>query len=358
MTEAGSRRFVFNDVAVFDGMRQAGRQTVVVAGGHILAVGDSAVRIPGYQPVPGEGRTLLPGFIDCHVHLGLVRPARVLAGGVTTARDLGWPARKIFRLAGELASNPLAGPGLLAAGPMLTARGGYPARAGWGPRGTAEEVASAAEGVAAVRALADRGAAVIKVAQEPRSGPTLPGDVLTAIVAAAHGRRLSVSSHCGALAQLELALDAGVDELAHGLWSDEPIPGELIERMVSAGMVVIPTLHIAPSEARIGNLRRFFEAGGRVAYGTDMGNAGPPQGIDATELSLMVRAGLSPTEALAAGTAGAARHLGLAGVGRIAEGAVADLVLVEGDPLAGFGPLSRPAMVLRRGWRIGNGEVA
>lgn len=351
MAGAANGRFVFSDVAVFDGVHLLDRRSVVVEGGHIVAVGEVPARIPGYEPVPGAGRTLLPGFIDCHVHLGLVRPGRVLAGGVTTARDLGWPARKIFRLAGELAVNPLAGPGLLAAGPMVTARGGYPARAGWAPRGSAEEVGSAAQAAAAVLELARRGAAVIKVAQEPRLGPTLPIDVLRAIVGAAHGRGLSVTSHCGGLAQLDLALEAGVDELAHGLWSNEEIPAEVVERMVSAGMVVIPTLHIDPSESRIANLRRFLEAGGRVAFGTDMGNAGPPPGIDSTELALMIRAGMSPAEALAAGTSGAARHLGLAGVGRIAEGAVADLVLVEGDPLTELEALSRPVMVLRRGLR-------
>ncbi len=353
MAGAASSRFAFCGAAVFDGVRSLGARTVLVEGGHIVAVGEAGARLPGYEAVPGQGRTLLPGVIDCHVHLGLLKPARVLAGGVTTARDLGWPARRIFRLAAELSANPLAGPGLLAAGPMLTARGGYPARARWAPRGTAEEVGSAAAAAAAVRGLADRGAAVIKVAQEPRSGPTLPVEVLHSIVAVAHGRRLSVTSHCGSLAQLELALAAGVDELAHGLWSNETVPAEVIERMVSAGMVVVPTLHVDSSEARIGNLRRFLEAGGQVAYGTAMGNAGVPPGIDATELSMMARAGLAPAEVLAAATSGAARHLGLAGVGRIAEGAVADLVLVDGDPLADLGVLARPVMVLRQGRRAG-----
>lgn len=133
-------------------------------------------------------------------------------------------------------------------------------------------------------------------------------------------------------------LEAGVDELAHGLWSNEPIPAPMIQRMVSAGMVVVPTLHIDPLPRRIENLRRFAAAGGRVVYGTDMGNAGPPPGIDVEELALMERAGMSRLQVLAADTSGAAEHLRLEGRGRIVPGALADLILVKGDPAEGPRP--------------------
>jgi len=324
---------------------------VVVSGGRVVTVGlPGAVDLPaGARVLEGPARTLLPGFIDAHVHLGLCRPARVLAGGITTARDLGWERRSIGALREALAGDPDAGPRLLAAGPMLTAPRGYPARAGWCPRGSALEVRSAADARQAVDGLAAWGAAVIKVAQEPRAGPTLAPDALRAVVDAAHGHGLRVSSHCGALSQLERALEAGVDELAHGLWSNEAVPLPVVERMVAAGMTVIPTLHIDPSPARIANLRHFLAAGGRVAYGTDMGNAGPPPGIDPTELALMVQAGMPVEAALAAATSGAAGYLGLGGRGRVAEGAAADLVLVEGDPAADLRVLARPLLVLRDG---------
>ncbi|HEU5001673.1 MAG TPA: amidohydrolase family protein [Actinomycetota bacterium] len=331
-----------------------------MADGRVTSVGPpGTVEVPaGARVVDGAGCTLLPGFIDAHVHLGLVRPARVLAGGITTARDLGWERRTIHGLRQALAADPAAGPRLLAAGPMLTSPRGYPSRARWCPRGSALEVRSAGEARAAVGELAGWGAAVIKVAQEPRAGPTLPPDVLGAVVEASHGLGLRVTSHCGALAELVRALDAGVDELAHGLWSDEAVPQAVMERMVEAGMVVVPTLHIDPSPARIDNLRRFLAGGGRVVYGTDMGNAGPPAGIDPAELALLVQAGMSVETALAAATSGAAAYLGLEGRGHVAAGAAADLVLVEGDPAADLRVLARPRLVLRDGHDPSGGHQA
>ncbi|GAC1374540.1 MAG: amidohydrolase family protein [Actinomycetota bacterium] len=338
---------------VFDGRALERGQTVVVEGSRIAAVGaaSSVLAPPGSEVVDGTGRTLLPGFIDTHVHIGLCKPARILAGGITTARDLGWPESRIFSLAQRLAGDPTAGPQLLAAGPMLTAPGGYPLRARWGPSGTGRPVTSIEEATSVVQALAGRGAAVIKVAQEPRAGATLPPEVLHAIVQAAHHEGLAVSSHLSSLEQLDLALAAGVDELAHGLWSEEAIPGATLERMVAAGMSVVPTLHIDPSPARIDNLRRFLAAGGRVIYGTDMGNSGPPQGIDTVELALMCQAGMTVEEALAAATSVAAHHVGLHAKGRIAPGAVADVALVGGNPVADLAVLAHPLLVLREGRR-------
>lgn len=342
----------FRGVTVFDGERFLDEHTVVVVDGRVAAVGPAGtVPVPaGARTFEGGGRALLPGFVDAHVHMGLVDPRAVLRGGVTAARDLGWPADPIFRLTARLAADPTAGPLLLAAGPMLTAPGGYPSRAGWGPRATAREVAGLAEARAAVREVVERGAGVVKVAQEPRGGPTMPAVVLRAVVEEAHASGVRVTSHVGSLEQLELALDAGVDELAHGLWSDEPIPDTLVRRMVAAGVVVVPTVHVDPSPARIESLRAFAGAGGRVVYGTDMGNAGPPQGVDVQELRLMMAAGLSLEAALAAATSRAADHLGLAGRGRVTAGAPADLLLAGGDPRRDLEALGRPVVTLRDGW--------
>ena len=351
MRGAQTQPWAVADIAVFDGSELHQGCSVAVSDGRIIAmkVGGPIDAPDGCRVVSGSGRTLLPGFIDAHVHLGLCRPRRVLAGGVTTCRDLGWPERRIFALREDLAADPGSGPCLLAAGPIITAPGGYPSRAGWGPRGTAREVASEQEAARVVQELATRGAAVIKIAQEPRSGPCLEAGMVQAIVQAAHGAGLRVTSHLGSLGQLDVALAAGVDELAHGLWSNEEIPPSRLDRMIAAGTTVVPTLHIDPSPARIGNLRRFLDAGGRVVYGTDMGNSGPPQGIDVAELVLMVSAGMTPLDALASGTSRAAGYLGLAGRGRVAAGAVADLIVVDGDPIEELGVLAHPSMVMREG---------
>jgi cytosine/adenosine deaminase-related metal-dependent hydrolase len=119
---------------------------VVTAGGRIERVGPEAEVVPpaGAVVVDGAGATLLPGFIDTHVHLDFYPPALVLAGGVTTVRDLGWPADRLAALQ-RGAADPGSSPRLLAAGQILTVPGGYPTRAPWAPPGTARPVDGAAE---------------------------------------------------------------------------------------------------------------------------------------------------------------------------------------------------------------------
>ena len=315
----------YTGVTVFDGSVWHEHASVAIADGRFVAD-------RGQQPVDLPGHAILPGFIDAHVHLGLVDAARVLRSGVTTVRDLGAP----------LGSLPTDGPRVLMAGQMLTARGGYPSRASWAPRGTAREVNDDPEQAVAEQKAA--GACVIKVALESHAGPLIEPATLRAIVATAEPLR--VTAHVSSLAMLERAIEAGVRELAHGLWSDEAIPASVIQEMVARGVTVVPTLHIDPSRARIENLRRFHESGGRIVYGTDMGNPPAAHGIDVDELRLMQAAGMTLDEALASATSRAAAYLGSV-CGRIEEGAPADLVIVGGDPRADLSVLARPISVVR-----------
>jgi imidazolonepropionase-like amidohydrolase len=307
---------------------------------------------PGIRRIEGAGRTLLPGFVDAHVHLDFYPPATVLRGGVTTVRDLGWPPARLKALRRDAERSPTASPRLLAAGPIITSPGGYPSPAAWAPPGTAREVDGTEQAVAAVAELADGGASVIKVALDPtRGAPALPAPTLAAVVGAARERGLGVTAHVNGAAEVLKALDAGVTELAHWPFGEE-LPGELVRR-VAAAMAVVPTLHIDPSPARRRGIRRFVAAGGRVLYGTDLGNQGPPPAVDVTELELLVEAGLSPVGAVAAATSLAAEHLGLRGIGKVAPGWVADLLLVDGDPLEDPRALTRVRLVSRAGWIAG-----
>jgi imidazolonepropionase-like amidohydrolase len=330
-------------------------QTVVAAGGVIERVGPAGeMAVPAAAVVvDGAGGTLLPGVVDAHVHLGFYPPARVLAGGVTTVRDLGWPPERLDALRRGAAGPGAASPRLLAAGQIVTVPGGYPTRAPWAPPGTARPVDGAAEAVRAVAELAGSGAAVIKVALDDRVGPTLPAPVLAALVGAAGERGLGVTAHIGTAGEAAKALAAGVGELAHWPFDPRPLPDALVDALAES-VVAVPTLHIDPTRARRAGLRRFVARGGRVVYGTDLGNQGPPPAVDVEELRLLVEAGLAPERALAAATSLAAAHLGLAGVGVVAPGARADLLLVDGDPLEDLAALSRVRLVTRDGWVAAN----
>jgi imidazolonepropionase-like amidohydrolase len=350
--DASPEPFAVVGAAVIDGRGGPvlpGR-TVLVRDGTIEWVAPAgAVTLPaGIRRIEGAGRTLLPGFVDTHVHLDFHSPATVLRGGVTTVRDLGWPAARLEALRRDAERFPTSSPRLLVAGPIVTAPGGYPSRAAWAPPGTAREVEGPERSAAAVAELAAAGASVIKVALDARVGPTLPPATLAAIVRSARSHGLGVTAHAAGIAEVGKALDAGVTELAHWPFGQE-LPGELIRRM-AALMAVVPTLHVDRSPARRRGVRSFVALGGRVLYGTDLGNQGPPPAIDVTELSLLVEAGLSPAGAVAAATSLAAEHLGLRAIGRVAPGYVADLLLVEGDPLADLRALTRARLVSRAGW--------
>jgi imidazolonepropionase-like amidohydrolase len=326
---------------------------VLIEGERIRAAGsrDEIPVPPDARVVKMNGATLSPGFIDAHVHIGLADPGDVVARGVTTVRDLGWPADEIHALARGSGAASFEGPEVLAAGPILTADGGYPARSAWAPEGTAREIEDPQAAVWAVERTADEGACVIKIALNPPVGPTLDADTLGALVTAAHERGLRVTGHIHGLDELEKALDAGVDELAHMLMSDEDLPDETIRRMIGRGMVVVPTLSIRFGEERssaIRNLARFRAAGGRLVYGTDLGNEGPGPGIDPLEVTAMAEAGMTPLDIIRSATVGGAEWLGLRDRGSIEPGKLADIVAFDGA-IDGPEDLCRVAKVWRRG---------
>ena len=332
--------------------------TLLVQGGQIIAAGPGPeIRVPeAAEVIDASGTTLAPGFIDAHVHIGFFEPRSVVAGGTTTVRDLAWPPELIFPMVEASRVDDYPGPTILAAGPMITAPGGYPTNAAWAPPRTGREVTSPGDGRTAVAEAADQGATIIKIALDPPVGPVLDAGTLAVIVDAAHERGLKVTGHISGLDELRKALAAGVDELAHMLMSAERIPDPLIEEMVAAGMAVVSTLSIRFARDRklaIDNLRRFREAGGRVLYGTDLGNEGPQPGIDKREVRALERAGLDALDIIRAATVEAAEWLGLERVGVLAENMDADIIaFTSGDALSDARALTEVSMVIRRGRRI------
>jgi len=246
------------------------------------------------------GGTLFPRLTDHHVHLGLVDPFDLFSGGITHAVDLGWdPAIATSWLRDDPRS-----PTVAIAGALLTAPGGYPVRSGWAPPGAAREVGGPREARRAVREQVMAGASRIKVALNSEAGETVDDATLDAIVEEAVTSGLSVVAHAQGTGQTARAVRAGVTQLAHTPFS-ERVPATAIDDAVARSMSWISTLDIhgwgAPTrdhDTAVDNLRRFHAAGGRVLYGTDLGNGPLPLGVNARELAALLSAGLDATTVL------------------------------------------------------------
>jgi imidazolonepropionase-like amidohydrolase len=316
--------------------------SVVVEGDRIAYAG------PG-RDAPGSDLTvlvdgfLLPAAADRHVHIAMSDAGAVLLGGVTAVRDMAWPPDEIFPLADASEGPSFNGPLIRAAGPMLTAPAGYPTRSEWAPPGTGLEVRGSEEAAAAVHRLADRGAGHIKVSLNAEAGPTPTDEELVAIVEAAHARDLPVSAHVQGPGQAERALGAGLDEIAHCPWTGR-IPDDVIEGMARSMRVVstldIHSFGVDTPELRLAqdNLWRFASAGGRVLYGTDLGNGPVPPGIDIREILMLFDTGL-----------GAEAILEAMMRAPLEEGAPADVIAVARNPFEDIEGLDELRLVMRSG---------
>lgn len=315
---------------------------VVIDGSRIRYAGPSLGAPEAEDEVAGEW-FLMPGVIDHHVHIRLSDPRAVLRGGVTFCRDLAWMPEEIFPLVDISQGTDFEGPAIVAAGPMITAVGGYPSQAGWCPPGGWLEVRGAEQAVAAVERVVAQDPAIIKVALNADVGPTLSDSELVAICEAAHGRGLSVTAHVEGPGETERALGAGIDELAHCPWS-ERLSEDLIAALARrTGIVSTLDIHgygrrTEELEIAVDNLRRFAEAGGRVRYGTDLGNGAIPPGIHPAEVAHLAAAGLSLDDILRAMTLAPLR-----------PGAEGDVVGLAGNPFEDLAAFGRVELVVSRG---------
>lgn len=405
---------VIDDVTVIDctGADPRPRMTVVVEGDTIRRIGSvAAVRRPrGATVIDGQGRTLLPGLMDAHVHFGITevtigdvvrRPGAVYAmqvahaaeaaldHGFTTVRDAGmldggW--------AHAVSTGHLRGPRILPSGAPLSQTGGHgdmrPRFQELLPRDipgfmTLSAIADGPEAVRrAAREQLRRGATQIKVMAS--GGAMSPTDELEAtqftveeMAAAVHEARAAgtyVLAHAYHPRAITNALAAGVTSIEHGNFIDE----ETAAKMAAAGATLVPTLVTyeqldlgGPAEgvaanmlAKIRAVRRAGDeslriaraAGVRIASGSDL--LGPMQQARGRELTLHAAA-LSPMEALIAATRTNAELFRRAGrTGTVEEGKWADLILVNGDPIADVALLETPdnvLLVLKQGVTVKRG---
>ena len=308
----------------------------------------SAVGCDDLPVIGGPNAWVGPGVIDAHVHLAFGAPGDVVAGGVTAVRDLGAPPERAAQWRAS-ATPGAASPRVRVAGPIVTARGGYPSRS-WGRDGFAAFVDDAQAARDVVRRLSEH-VDVIKVALEPNGGPVPDADTVAAVVAAAHEVGLGVTAHALTVDTVRSALRAGVDELAHV--PTEPRPADVIASIVGADVFVVSTIQTFVDAGRrsgggaIANARALCQAGARMCYGSDLGNAGTRPGVDPRELQRLADCGLGVIGALRAATTVAATAHGLHGIPReLRVGAVADVVVLPGDPVSDVEQWLQPIAVV------------
>ncbi len=240
-----------------------------------------------------------PVFTDHHVHLALVDATGLAASGIGRVVDLGWSDEVV-----EMArSAPVSAS---YAGRFVAAPGGYPSASRWAPPRCTSEVAEPHDAAGAVAHQVALGAAVVKTTLNRTVGAVPDVPTLRAVVEAAAAAGLPVVAHCEGPGMVELALAGGVAALAHTPWThrlDDAVVGEAVE----AGQAWISTLDIhgygtsTPDQERaVDNLSRFAAAGGRVLYGTDLGNGPLPEALNLREVALLTEAGLGDDAVLAA----------------------------------------------------------
>jgi hypothetical protein len=281
-------------------LEQAGDELRPVAFGRMAVQRARVPRLPG---------ALMPGIIDRHVHLGLVDAAALADSAVVEVHDLGW----VPRIARGWKIDPPTGGIVRIAGPFLTAVGGYPVDRAWAPSGSVHELAGPADGIRAVEEAVAHKHDLIKLVLHS-GGPLLDDATLLAVVRAAHQHQLTVGVHAEGPGQARRAFEAGAEILVHVPWT-ESLSDDLLMAMAGP-MRWISTFAIhaeAERDRALDNARRFVRFGGRLEYGTDMGNdlyrdPAPPGPRD-EEISGLGQAGLAGDVLLTSLTGPASDHM-------------------------------------------------
>jgi imidazolonepropionase-like amidohydrolase len=370
-------------------------RSVVVENGVITAVVDDA-RAPRGRGMDLAGYTLLPGLINCHVHLcfgaeadpvrpireeplaltaikALLRARETARAGVTTVRDLG--GREYVEIAARRAIQEglIDGPRILAAGRPVCMTGGH---GHWLGR----EADGPDDARKAVREQLKAGADVIKIIAtggvmtpgvEPGS-PQMTLEEMRAAIEEARKAGRRTAAHAMAATGISEAIDAGITSIEHGVFLTE----EIVAHMRRDGTFLVPTLNaptaiaagglaagipafmVRKSEqvvpAHVASFQLAHRAGVRIAAGADSGTPLNFHGSLLPELALMVKYGMTPLEAIRSATVTAAECLGLGEViGRVAPGYAADLIAVAGDPAERIEALGDLKLVLVNGRVIG-----
>ena len=376
------------------------KPVILVSGNKITEVGSTNTQIPSDAKVIDLGdATLLPGFIDVHTHLtsdpglggydglGISAPRAALTGaknarltllaGFTTVRNVGAEGYSDVALRDAINSGDVIGPRMQVSGPPLGITGGHCDSNLLAPEFhfSAEGAADGVEAVMhKVREVVKYGADVIKFCAS--GGVFSKGDnplleqyspaEMQALMNEAHRLGRKVAAHAHSALSIKDAVRAGVDSIEHGIFLDD----EGIQLLKQHNTFLVPTsyplfwfeehapqMHLPPwvmEKAAIiipaakQNMAKAFKSGVRVALGTDAGVY--PHGQNGGEFWAMVQLGMSPIEALRAGTANAAELMGWSDrIGSVKKGKFADVVAVKGNPLSDVKLLEHVQFVMKDG---------
>jgi imidazolonepropionase-like amidohydrolase len=390
---------------VIDGVSDSVKtnQTVVVDAGKIVAI-EAGFRSPaaGDRVIDLRTGTLLPGFIDAHVHLSgeqsrrtelerytlneadraidaVVFADRTLLAGFTTVRDLGDGSGAVIALAKAINAGKVPGPRIIAAGKPIGSTGGHadPTN-GWSrgiePVGDTEDAVVDSPDAArkAVRQRYKEGARTIKIMasggvlslETHGAAPQMTEEEIRAVVQTARDYGFKVAAHAHGAEAIKRAIRGGVDSIEHGTFMDD----EGMKLMKEHGTYYVPTLSAAkwvndkaqdptffpevirPKALQIGpqirqTFAKAYKYGVKIMFGTDTGVS--PHGENAKEFGLMVAGGMPPMEAIRAGTSVPAKFLELDDTGSIAVGKLGELVGVPGDPLQDISVMEHVVFVMK-----------
>lgn len=367
--------------------------TLAITGKYIQTIGPGPTQLKAALTIDAGGKTVLPGLINSHVHLrppGVVNEQTLnnyvahqmsadlrdyLSHGVTTIKSAGDPAEPLIQARGRLEQGEFQGPRLFLTGPPLTGIDGHPAATlfkdnPWLRTRHVIELTSEQDARNTVRQLADLGVDAIKLVyqgsfedEEPymfRPGVPLlkmSRHIMEAIIDESHRHQLLVTAHTNDLADALAVLEAGCDGLEHGVSRSRLQDMELGPLLRQSEASYVPTLSLYARrrpdvlKTAMTNLKRLADQGVRIVVGTDGIPSAGASGLDTlTELELMVEAGMTPGQVIQAATYNAAQHLGkLDELGTVEAGKLADLIIVNGNPLTDIAALHDIEIVIKGG---------